>query len=63
MLRKIIEDYTRTQHLKRGYQLVVTPNILKGKLWEVSGNFHLFHHSRGNNERGLYFTHFLNFKG
>ncbi len=38
MLRKIIEDYTRAQHLKRGYQLVVTPNILKGKLWEISGH-------------------------
>ena len=38
MLRKIIEDYTKTQHLKRGYQLVVTPNILKGKLWDISGH-------------------------
>jgi len=38
MLRKIIEDYTRAQHLKRGYQLVMTPHILKGKLWEISGH-------------------------
>jgi threonyl-tRNA synthetase len=38
MLRKIIEDYVRTQHLKRGYHLVVTPNILKGKLWDISGH-------------------------
>ncbi len=38
MLRKIIEDYIRAQHLKRGYQLVMTPHILKGKLWEVSGH-------------------------
>ena len=38
MLRKIIEDYTREQHLKRGYQLVMTPNMLKGKLWEISGH-------------------------
>ncbi|MBF0571822.1 MAG: threonine--tRNA ligase [Candidatus Omnitrophica bacterium] len=38
MLRKVIEDYAKTQHLKRGYQLVMTPNILKGKLWEVSGH-------------------------
>ena len=38
MLRKIIEDYTRAQHLKRGYQLVMTPNILKGKLWDISGH-------------------------
>ncbi len=38
MLRKIIEDYTKEQHLKRGYQLVMTPNILKGKLWDISGH-------------------------
>jgi threonyl-tRNA synthetase len=38
ILRKIIEDYLKAQHLKRGYSLVVTPNILKGKLWEISGH-------------------------
>ncbi len=38
MLRKVIEDYVRAQHLKRGYQLVVTPHILKGKLWDISGH-------------------------
>ena len=38
MLRKIMEDYLRAQHLKRGYQMVITPNILKGKLWDISGH-------------------------
>ena len=38
MLRKIIEDYVCEEHLKRGYQLVMTPHILKGKLWEISGH-------------------------
>ncbi len=38
MLRKIIEDYVREQHLKHGYKLVYTPHMLKGKLWEVSGH-------------------------
>ena len=38
MLRKVMEDYLRAQHLKRGYQLVMTPNILKGKLWDFSGH-------------------------
>jgi threonyl-tRNA synthetase len=38
MLRKIIEDYVREEHIKRGYDLVMTPNILKGKLWEQSGH-------------------------
>lgn len=38
MLRKIMEDYIKTKHLENGYDLVMTPNILKGKLWEVSGH-------------------------
>jgi len=38
MLRKIIEDYIREAHIKRGYDLVMTPHILKGKLWEESGH-------------------------
>jgi len=38
MLRKIIEDYVRAEHLARGYQMVITPHILKGKLWEISGH-------------------------
>ena len=38
MLRKLIEDYVREEHLSHGYQLVHTPNILKGKLWDISGH-------------------------
>lgn len=38
MLRNIIEDYIRDQHLKHDYKMVITPHILKGKLWEVSGH-------------------------
>ena len=38
MLRKTIEDYVRAQHIQRGYDLVMTPHILKGKLWEQSGH-------------------------
>ncbi len=38
MLRKTIEDYVREEHLKRGYDLVYTPHMLKGKLWEISGH-------------------------
>lgn len=49
MLRKIIEDYIREQHVKRGYDLVMTPHILKGKLWEQSG------HSKYYRENMYYF--------
>ena len=37
-LRNIIEDYVREQNIKRGYDLVFTPHLLKGKLWEKSGH-------------------------
>lgn len=49
MLRKVIEDYIRAKHLERGYQLVMTPNMLKGKLWDISG------HSQNYKENMYYF--------
>ncbi len=38
MLRKLLEDYLEGENIRRGYDLVGTPNILKGKLWETSGH-------------------------
>lgn len=37
-LRKVIEDYIKEQNIARGYDLVMTPHLLKGKLWEQSGH-------------------------
>jgi threonyl-tRNA synthetase len=37
-VRRIIEDYIKDENLKRGYELVMTPHMLKGKLWEISGH-------------------------
>ena len=37
-LRKIIENYIEKQNIAHGYKLVMTPHILKGKLWEQSGH-------------------------
>jgi threonyl-tRNA synthetase len=39
MLRKIIEDYEKEEHLKRGYQMVITPHILQSNLWVRSGHY------------------------
>ncbi|NQU03595.1 MAG: threonine--tRNA ligase [Syntrophaceae bacterium] len=39
LLRTIIEDWERKEHLKRGYDIVVGPQILKGDLWKKSGHF------------------------
>ena len=49
MLRYIIEDWERKEHLKRGYGMVMGPQILKVDLWKKSGHFD---HYRDN----MYFT-------
>ena len=38
LLRMLIEDYEKKEHLKRGYQLVVTPHIMQAGLWNTSGH-------------------------
>ncbi len=49
ILRMIIEDWEKKEHLKRGYEIVMGPQILKGDLWKKSGHFD---HYREN----MYFT-------
>lgn len=39
VLRKIIEDYEKDEHLKRGYQMVITPHIMQAGLWKTSGHY------------------------
>ena len=39
MLRAIIEDYEKKEHLKRGYQLALGPHILKSNIWIRSGHY------------------------
>jgi threonyl-tRNA synthetase len=38
MLRHLIEEFWKDEHLKRGYQLVYTPHIASEKLYEISGH-------------------------
>ncbi len=39
LLRKLIEDFEKTEHLKRGYQIVLTPHIMQAGLWKTSGHY------------------------
>lgn len=39
MLRSIIEDFIKKEHLKRGYELVRGPHILKSDIWIQSGHY------------------------
>ena len=38
VVREEIENYWRTEHRKRGYVIVNTPQLAKSKLWELSGH-------------------------
>jgi len=49
MLRTILEDFERKEHLKRGYDIVVGPQILKSELWQRSGHYE-------NYRENMYFT-------
>lgn len=49
LLRTILEDFERKEHLKRGYDLVQGPIILKREMWETSGHY-------DNYRENMYFT-------
>jgi threonyl-tRNA synthetase len=42
LIRHIIEDFWKKEHLKRGYELVYTPHIFKVDLWKTSGHWELY---------------------
>lgn len=42
LLRTIIEDYEKKEHLKRGYQMVITPHIMQSGLWQTSGHYEYY---------------------
>ncbi len=42
LMRKIMEDFWRDEHLKAGYDLVNTPHIARRDLWEKSGHLDFY---------------------
>ena len=42
LVRKLIEDYWRDQHLANGYELLCTPHIAKKDLWSTSGHLDFY---------------------
>lgn len=42
ILRRIIEDWEITEHIKRGYKMVVTPHIMHKNLWGRSGHLEYY---------------------
>ncbi|MDL2307613.1 threonine--tRNA ligase [Desulfovibrio sp. OttesenSCG-928-C06] len=49
MLRMILEDFLKKEHLKRGYQYVQGPQILRKESWVKSGHY-------DNYRENMYFT-------
>jgi len=42
LIRQIIEDFWRAEHIKRGYDIVYTPHIAKLDLWKTSGHWEFY---------------------
>jgi len=49
MLRSLIEDFEKNEHIKRGYEFVKGPEILRTELWKRSGHFDHY-------KENMYFT-------
>jgi len=49
LVRTILEDFERKEHLRRGYHIVQGPQLLKRDLWERSGHYE-------NYRENMYFT-------
>ncbi|MBU1007037.1 MAG: threonine--tRNA ligase [Candidatus Omnitrophica bacterium] len=42
LLRMLVEDYVKGEHLRRGYQIVMGPHILKSDIWVTSGHYEYY---------------------
>jgi threonyl-tRNA synthetase len=49
LLRHILETFEKEAHLRRGYQMVIGPQLLKTEMWKKSGHFE-------NYRENMYFT-------
>ncbi|MBN2720027.1 MAG: threonine--tRNA ligase [Proteobacteria bacterium] len=49
LVRTILEDFEKKEHLKRGYHIVMGPHMLKSDLWKQSGHW-------DNYRENMYFT-------
>ena len=42
VIRRVIEDFWRDEHIKRGYDIVYTPHIARLDLWKTSGHWEFY---------------------
>ena len=42
VIRRVIEDFWKDEHIRRGYDIVYTPHIAKLDLWKTSGHWEFY---------------------
>ena len=42
VIRRVIEDFWKDEHVKRGYDILYTPHISKADLWRTSGHLEFY---------------------
>ena len=42
VIRSVIEDFWKAEHIKRGYDILYTPHIAKVDLWKTSGHWEFY---------------------
>ena len=42
VIRRVIEDFWKDEHIKHGYEIVYTPHIAKLDLWKTSGHWEFY---------------------
>jgi len=42
VIRRVIEDFWKDEHIKRGYDIIYTPHIAKLDLWRTSGHWEFY---------------------
>jgi len=42
VIRRVIEDFWKDEHIRRGYDIVYTPHIAKLDLWKASGHWEFY---------------------
>ncbi len=45
VVRRVVEDFWKDEHVKRGYDIVYTPHIAKLDLWKTSGHWDFYRES------------------
>ncbi len=43
VIRRVIEDFWKDEHVRHGYDIVYTPHIAKVGLWQTSGHWDFYH--------------------